>query len=374
VFEKEESINNKIIANINLSCMRILSYFKHNYCRTCPGAKSPLSWGYKFFNSSKQSSGYHYKQYQFLDYAIHNFDKFETELYEGVESQSTLLKDAMKPGEKLKVALTEIITDFQWDQPELFSPGKTWKRNENEGDSNLLFLFTAFNRSSSLTGATSYFDDSYQDSKSFVKCLFPHFLYNKFFNHLKIKLMWIDTGSYISNTTRDTNTEKRILIEDAVQSMGGCYIEMIYLSSWWIWNRTRETNNRNNENQCNESSSTRKGRYVHADVTSVSSLLRGLLDNEYENDKNHENVFTSCLYTLCYETDGNATIFLSSISSLTTVANEKELTINVLDTIALKRIDLNILGMDTGYFYVVNTCSNTKYSNRSASMQWYPIH
>ena len=133
---------NKIIANINLSCLRILSYYKHSCC--IKGGKSSIRWGYKFFNSSKHQRSYRYKQCQFLEYATGNFDKFENELYEGICSdETTLSQQNQRPGERLKVALTEIITDFQWDRPELFSPGKLWKDGNYENEqNNLLFLFT----------------------------------------------------------------------------------------------------------------------------------------------------------------------------------------------------------------------------------------
>ena len=342
--DNEEPTNNKIIANLNLSCMRILSYFKHCYCRSQSGGKSSLLWGYKFFNSSKRQS-LHYKQYQFLDYAVHNFDKFEDALFEGIESDSTTLPKEIRPGERLRVALTEIITDFHWDQPELFSPSNSVRESDCGG--NFLFLFTKLSGSWN-DDRCPYFDENYQDSKGFVKCLFPNVLYNKFVKHLKIRLHWLDTDSYINRTHQTGSTDQRTLIQNAMQSIGGYYIEMVYLSSWWIWSGEQKLNK-----------STKKGRNIHVDVTSVSCLMRGLLDHQ------HRHVSTPTQYTIRYHNNEAAVISLSPIShSIKTVDEHRDLSIHVLDTVSLKSIDLNMLSYETGYFYVINRSSlKSNYKN-----------
>ena len=192
----------EIIARTHLGCLRILSYFSHHFNHS--NIKSPLLWGYKFYSSRSYRKGGPYRKHQFLDYTTENFDKFETELYERF-SKTTKINENKKlhSGEKLKTALTELLSDFQWDRPELISPGKRRGGSFTLSESNTInFVFLFSYCPVSNPNDCTYFQQKYTDASSFIDTLFPNMLYTKFANHLKIGFCWVDTACSIMKTVK----------------------------------------------------------------------------------------------------------------------------------------------------------------------------
>ncbi|XP_065640364.1 uncharacterized protein LOC105843703 isoform X4 [Hydra vulgaris] len=170
--------SNNIVSQIHLACLRILSYYASRMTKTS------IFWGYKFYNSFKSHSN-EYKQRMFLEYALEKFNKFEQKLYKKVHKASCIQN--VKPGVLLKVALSEILTEFQWDQPQLLSPCKLYSSSSNHSN-NLVFLITKY-------PFDNYFNEEVFDKKSFFNALFPPMLFEKFVQQSKIKLCWIYTDS-----------------------------------------------------------------------------------------------------------------------------------------------------------------------------------
>ena len=178
-----------IVAQVHLACLRILSYYSSRM------PTSSIFWGYKFYNSLKSHSS-EYKQRVFLDYTIEKFNAFEQRLYKKVSDKKSGGSN-IKPGVLLKVALSEILTEFHWDQPELLSPCKLFVSSSNHSD-NMVFLITEY-------PSNDYFNETVKDKKSFFNALFPPMLFEKFVKQSKIRLYWIysefsvEKVFYISN-------------------------------------------------------------------------------------------------------------------------------------------------------------------------------
>ena len=186
LIDKSQFKDNNYRLQIHLSCLRILSYYAHNSVHQI--TKSGVLWGYKFFNSSSQDLTYGCKRYPFLDFTTKCFDDFEKELYIIKDTtQTDTTKDFSK---NLKRTLTDLLSDFHWDRPELLSPSK--KTSSNFDDvSNIVFLFCPAPVNSELN---LYFGLNDSNTKSQLLDKFvTKSLHVKFVNELKIKLFWVDS-------------------------------------------------------------------------------------------------------------------------------------------------------------------------------------
>lgn len=316
----DEHNSRKVANNINLCCLRILSFYKHSLC--VKGTKPSILWGYKFFTSIKHQTSNRYKQGEFLEYSTNNFDKFENELIDGV-CYDVPEKNVL-PGEKIKMALTDLITEFQWDRPELFSPGKIWKsgNNHNANNNNMIFLFT--NCPSSFD---TFFNNSYEDDKAFIQCMFPDVLYTKFVKHCKLRLCWVDTGNCMHKKSRDKN---HVILDNAMKSIHGLYLEMKYLSSLWVFSAKNEE-------------------FIHKDVVNVCSLMKLCLDS---NNDDNINIKT---YKFSYEGIQESSLSLCNVYPCIETGRDVGIkSIDVIDVIDLKSVRLCSLDCNSSYYFTIN--------------------
>ena len=189
LIDKSQFKDNKYRLQIHLACLRTLSYYAHNSVHQV--AKSGVLWGYKFFNSSSQDLKYGCKRYPFLDFTTKCFDDFEKELYiiEERDTQVATTKDFSK---NLKRTLTDLLSDFHWERPELLSPSKKSNISSNFDDvSNIVFLFCPAPVNKELN---AFFGVSESSTKSqLLERFITKSLHVKFVKELKIKLYWVDS-------------------------------------------------------------------------------------------------------------------------------------------------------------------------------------
>lgn len=193
-YKGEEDVNT-LLPNIHLTCLRLLSYYAHT--SGIDETKTALLWGYKFFNSRKQHWGDSYKHCRFLDFTTQSFDTFEKDLYQIFQNKSSKDSEDILPGKKMRMIFTELLSDFHWERPELFSPSKKRGKQEDEVH-NFVYMFTpAPNNQSKMAG---YFDKGkFSAQEDFLKLLIPKSLFSKFICQLKIKLCWMDTNQINSD-------------------------------------------------------------------------------------------------------------------------------------------------------------------------------
>lgn len=188
----EPGKRNIICINIHLTCLRILTYFAH--ASYTLDIKPSVFWGFKFYESRKRNYSHLYKQNPFYEYSINKFQEFEKELYENLHNEFDMIKCIEKvsqktfPGDCFRDALQEIISDYQWDRPELFSPAKV-KDRTNRSKTNYIIVFSY---SSNVVNENSF--ENFDLEKRFIDMLLPDTLRSKMEN-LGITLCWVDIGS-----------------------------------------------------------------------------------------------------------------------------------------------------------------------------------
>lgn len=188
----EPGKRNIICINIHLTCLRILTYFAH--ASYTLDIKPSVFWGFKFYESRKRNYSHLYKQNPFYEYSINKFQEFEKELYENLHNEFDMIECIEKvsqktfPGDCFQDALQEIISDYQWDRPELFSPAKV-KDRTNRSKTNYIIVFSY---SSNIVNENSF--ENFDLEKRFIDMLLPDTLRSKMGN-LGITLCWVDIGS-----------------------------------------------------------------------------------------------------------------------------------------------------------------------------------
>lgn len=188
----EPGKRNIICINIHLTCLRILTYFAH--ASYTLDIKPSVFWGFKFYESRKRNYSHLYKQNPFYEYSINKFQEFEKELYENLHNEFDMIECIEKvsqktfPGDCFRDALQEIISDYQWDRPELFSPAKV-KDRTNRSKTNYIIVFSY---SSNIVNENSF--ENFDLEKRFIDMLLPDTLRSKMGN-LGITLCWVDIGS-----------------------------------------------------------------------------------------------------------------------------------------------------------------------------------
>ena len=188
----EPGKRNIICINIHLTCLRILTYFAH--ASYTLDIKPSVFWGFKFYESRKRNYSHLYKQNPFYEYSINKFQEFEKELYENLHNEFDMIECIEKvsqktfPGDCFRDALQEIISDYQWDRPELFSPAKV-KDRTNRSKTNYIIVFSY---SSNIVNENSF--ENFDLEKIFIDMLLPDTLRSKMGN-LGITLCWVDIGS-----------------------------------------------------------------------------------------------------------------------------------------------------------------------------------
>ena len=188
----EPGKRNIICINIHLTCLRILTYFAH--ASYTLDIKPSVFWGFKFYESRKRNYSHLYKQNPFYEYSINKFQEFEKELYENLHNEFDMIECIEKvsqktfPGDCFRDALQEIISDYQWDRPELFSPAKV-KDRTNRSKTNYIIVFSY---SSNIVNENSF--ENFDLEKRFIDMLLPDTLRSKMGN-LGITLCWVDIRS-----------------------------------------------------------------------------------------------------------------------------------------------------------------------------------
>lgn len=181
-----------LLTHLHLSCLRILSYYAHN--SFSQESKNGVLWGYKFFNSQQKEIKFGCKQYPFLDFTIQHFDAFEKDLYNTF--RDTTQKKDFRKGKftaNLKQSLTDLLSDFHWERPELFSPSKRRGLSikvEND-ENNLVFMFCP---GPICDGELGKYFGTAQTCNEVIETFLPKSLHSKFVNEFKIKIIWINTS------------------------------------------------------------------------------------------------------------------------------------------------------------------------------------
>lgn len=206
---------------ISLSTLRILSYLsfenRNNEGQKRPKASS-LKWGYKFFDS--RSHSLKVEKYSFKELKLKHFEEFEREIQRRIKilvknslkseslnhSKSTSKKtdNKISPCDCFIRTLSELIDDYEWETPDLFSPikrRKFKKRNESknlikDSSGNFAFLFSICPKST--TSLRQFAKKKVLDSSVFLDSLMPASLFSKFCEELKLKLFWIDTDKSVN--------------------------------------------------------------------------------------------------------------------------------------------------------------------------------
>ena len=193
LIDERVPINRKsqTVHNICLGCLRVLTYFANQRSQ----GKSSLLWGYKFFDSAASRTDLLYRSGSFLDYKTQDFEEFENILFEKLSAEQDVSESVSHcPGYNLKIALTQVQSDFPWDRPELFSPTKKLsdaRSSTKLNTANYVFLFMACPETSGL-GQYSFFQSNINSESELLNQLMPLTLHDKFIVQSRISLVWVD--------------------------------------------------------------------------------------------------------------------------------------------------------------------------------------
>lgn len=198
---------------IRLCVLRVLTYFNDNG----RGKRSNLRWGYKFFNS--RSLSHHFERHEFKDFTVEVFEEFENQvskkLNEAVAQHSQvnrLEQDEQNEEEAstfnkppagakcISCAFTNAVHDFQWERPDISSPVRRTRGNNNlfghgnrSKTHNVMFLLSACpcddDSISDFTGETLSSLRTFDGVKNVLMPLVLH----KEFKQRHICLHWINT-------------------------------------------------------------------------------------------------------------------------------------------------------------------------------------
>ena len=199
---------------IRLCVLKILTYFSNINVR---GKRSNLRWGYKLFNSKTLS--HQFERHEFKDFSVEVFEEFETEvlkkLNESLAQVSNTLEQNEPDGEKgcsfvkptagakcISCALTNVVHDFQWERPDISSPVRSTRGNNNllhgnrsSTTRNVMFLLSGCpcddESISNFTGETS---SSLRTFDSVRNILMPSMLFKEF-KERHICLHWVNIGN-----------------------------------------------------------------------------------------------------------------------------------------------------------------------------------
>jgi len=188
--------------HISLACLRIL----HSLSATADkngNTKSkflhtPVKWSYKFFSS--KCFGTKVESHRFYDLKLKYYDEFENEIQRQFESDISKAKttalNQSKSCDMLSLALMQLLSDFQWENPDITSPVKGRRANINQHitHKNFAVLFTKCPKNS--TQLKQFCGKQVPDLEVFVDSLFPGNLLEQFKSRSKVNLQWIDTQHF----------------------------------------------------------------------------------------------------------------------------------------------------------------------------------
>ncbi|XP_062594870.1 treslin-like [Saccostrea cucullata] len=225
----------KVLANrVTLSAFRILTALndrvtsKSNLKR---GNKTPhLKWSYKIYNSSQ----YRLKRLVnlFKEFKTRYFEEFENEVERNIETsiqdiQTDIDSEGHKHGKQypaniLNKVLNEIVLDYQWEDPDIFSPVKSRRKsakNENHNKTeNFVFLFA--NSPKNPIGLRQFSGKVVLDDEIFLDSFMPPDLISTFSHKIRLSLNWIDTDVFFF----DVNPESVQFVETAIHKLHGSLI------------------------------------------------------------------------------------------------------------------------------------------------------
>ncbi|CAC5396896.1 unnamed protein product [Mytilus coruscus] len=216
-----------------LSIFRILCHLSADFPQNTKQKRTKhnlLKWGFKFFDSRLHCLKV--EKYSFKEFKLKYFEEFERELLKriklvqkNIDAKSSSRKvSKISPSDCLTRSLTELTHDFEWETPDLFSPVKRRKIHEKKGSlsldteqpsGNYVFMFTKCPKSAA--GLRQFARKRVLDSDVFLDSLMPAYLFSKFCDGLKLKLVWIDTDFKVHDNSFDIQSLK--LVEDAIEKI-----------------------------------------------------------------------------------------------------------------------------------------------------------
>ncbi|KAL4228259.1 hypothetical protein ACF0H5_013692 [Mactra antiquata] len=210
------------------SCFRLLHHFSSDHEKRGTIGKSRFSsssvkWGYKFFRRNLGQS--RIETHKLYDFKLKYFEEFENDVHRRFELSASSRHTAneskskqVKSVESLSRSLTELLADFQWENPDLMSPikGKRNKKSDNIR-TNHVFLFTKCPKNAS--ELKDFTGKQVPDADIFLHSVFPNTLYQQFCHVARLSMHWIDTEHVSSMCNTDAQSVQ--LVEKAVNKTGG---------------------------------------------------------------------------------------------------------------------------------------------------------
>ena len=122
-FVENEAKFECLLNKTRLGALKILTFLEDTLPVTHKSTN--LKWGFKFFNFSTFNTNI--ERYEFKDFSIRTFEQFESLLENKSVVERTKVKDRAGDGSPVSInvlssALKEVVTDYQWDFPDITSP------------------------------------------------------------------------------------------------------------------------------------------------------------------------------------------------------------------------------------------------------------
>lgn len=183
--------------SISLTAFRLLHFLaakfeKKGIEKISKQSHTSVKWGFKFFNSRSYVT--RIEQHRLRDFKLRYFEEFENEVQRRIENKAQCLEAVRKctPCECLSKALTELLSDFQWERPDITSPVRGRKKKKEKTVRNFVIIFTGCPKST--FELKSFTGKQVPDFEVFLDCLLPPALYHQFCNVSQLSLNWIDVG------------------------------------------------------------------------------------------------------------------------------------------------------------------------------------
>ena len=192
---------------ISLTAFRLLHFLsakfeKKGFEKTSKLSHTAVKWGYKFFNS--RSFVTRIEQHRLRDFKLKYFEEFENEIQRRLENKPQCLEKAVKkikPCECIAKALTELLSDFPWERPDITSPVRGRKRKKEVDSRNTCNLAVLFTRCPKSGPELKLFTGKQvPDTEVFLDSLLSPALFHQFCNITQLSLSWIDTEELISSS------------------------------------------------------------------------------------------------------------------------------------------------------------------------------
>ncbi|XP_046354739.2 uncharacterized protein LOC124134113 [Haliotis rufescens] len=187
-----------VLTSFRILCSLLSFQESKSDAKQKPNKETGLKWSFKFFNSRSYKSSA--KQVNLRDFKLRYFEQFEAKLKETIQetvAEKVGTKTKITAAECLQKALTEIVTDIQWQMPDTASPMKgrryskqTQQQSKNQ---NIIFLFSDI--PTNAQQMRMYAGKRVLDSDIFLDAIMPPHLFDQFCHHAKLSLYWIDISS-----------------------------------------------------------------------------------------------------------------------------------------------------------------------------------